>query len=463
MNPAEEAAELALLQKQLGITDLGDGYPIAGFNLLAAMACTLANVAPDDGSIIDSAGRPARLGTSLLVLGAAGVGRIVDEVICEVGRLQSNFTRHHALYTEWRENRRETPGVSIPQSGAVEKSSNLIMNCGDQFPDIRNRSAPLAPVFATSPEETFQQVAKSPKFMVSAVSCRDLTSQFTGLRPGKALVHLGLNRPEDLSSLTETCSALLEGRYPLPDRHELLRGHLIVTDSSRVLARAANSPEADTGWIGQLLWLSDDRVGPNVTLATASAGPTNDPQVAVRFRIVLPNMMAWRAGTPAGDTQRIGLRRDTKKAQYEWMAFLNQMERSLPGITGACRNLLTSLVFGLDEMAILQSPIGIRLEGIEAFARFLVRRMANTRTAILRASELTRRQIQIGRIFHKIANGGTNERQISKTLKIAAVERDECLRWLEETGHITRGEQGWMTHAEAQLNFNSHTLPLLEI
>jgi len=371
MNPPEEAAELALLQQQLGVTDLGDGDPIAGFNLLAAMACTLANVAPDDGSVIDSAGRPARLGTSLLVLGAAGVGRIVDGVVCEVGRLQSNFTHHQALFTAWLENRQKTPGVSLPQSGAVEKSADLIINCSNQFPDIRNRSAPLAPVFATSPEETFMQVANSPKFMVSAVSCRDLASQFTGLRPGKALVHLGLNRPEDLSSLADTCSALLEGRYPLPDRHEQLRGHLIVTDSTRVLARAANSPETDTGWIGHLLWLSDDRVGPDAPPATASAGPPNDPQVVKRFRIVLPNMMAWRAVAPAGDAQCIGLRRDTKKSQYEWMAFLNQMEPSLPGITGACRNLLTSLLFGLDEMAVLQSPIGIRLGGGRSLRSFL--------------------------------------------------------------------------------------------
>jgi len=88
--------------------------------------------------------------------------------------------------------------------------------------------------------------------------------------------------------------------------------------------------------------------------------------------------------------------------------------------------------------------------------------MANTRTAILRASELNRRRNQIERIFHKIANGETNERQISKTLKIAAVERDDCLRWLESAGFITRGKQGWVAHAGARLNFNSNTLPLLE-
>ena len=77
MNKTTESAELQNLLTNFHAASLGEGAPNAGTNLLAAMAVTLANVAPDT---------PARVGTNLLVTGARSAGRLVEEVVTEVGQ-----------------------------------------------------------------------------------------------------------------------------------------------------------------------------------------------------------------------------------------------------------------------------------------------------------------------------------------------------------------------------------------
>jgi len=90
--------ELTPLIKGFQVAALGGGDPTAGCNLLAAMACTLANLAPDDGSIVHPDGSPARLGTSLLIHGSATSGWAVDEIIAEISRRQDNLLQHLQSY-----------------------------------------------------------------------------------------------------------------------------------------------------------------------------------------------------------------------------------------------------------------------------------------------------------------------------------------------------------------------------
>lgn len=118
MNPLNEASDLSALQKAFGVTALGFGDPVVGFNVLGAMACTLANVAPDDGTVIDRGGRAARLGTSLLVHGGASAGRVVDEVINEVSRRQEKLNSFFRRYlTRWTKNKEDptspSPSASV--------------------------------------------------------------------------------------------------------------------------------------------------------------------------------------------------------------------------------------------------------------------------------------------------------------------------------------------------------------
>lgn len=230
-----------------------------------------------------------------------------------------------------------------------------------------------------------------------------------------------------------------------------------------MIVAAASDPDVRTAWLGQLLWLSDGQGGPEPPSVDTDGSPEADPMVAERFQMVLTNLMARRlSGGKVEPKDQLVLAARIKPAMVRWTEFLRKMESSLPGISGACRNLLPSLLFGLGEMAKISTALTLKLAGVEALARFLVRRMANTRTSILRSGEITRRQNQIQRILGKISKGATSEQKIAKDLKIAAVERDQCLSWLSAAGLAFRGREGWEPREGARLDFNHCLLPLLE-
>ncbi len=254
---------------------------------------------------------------------------------------------------------------------------------------------------------------------------------------------------------------MLEGRHPLGD--DAIRGNLIVTDPMRVIVDAASDPDVRTAWLGQLLWLADGPAGPEPPGVETDGSPEADPMVAERFQLVLTNLMARRLSGGKGEPKdQLVLTAGINPAMVRWTEFLRKMEPGLPGISGACRNLLPSLIFGLGEMAKLEPALTFKVAGVEALARFLVRRMANTRMTILRSGEIARRQNQIQRIFGKISKGPTSEQKIAKDLKITAVERDECLKWLSAAGLVLRGREGWEACEGARLDFNHCMLPLLE-
>ena len=58
--PCTDQDDLQQLLTDFNAAALGYGDPAAGANLLAAMACTLANLAPADGTVVTRSGRLAR-------------------------------------------------------------------------------------------------------------------------------------------------------------------------------------------------------------------------------------------------------------------------------------------------------------------------------------------------------------------------------------------------------------------
>jgi hypothetical protein len=457
----DDAAELAALQKSFDVTALGSGDPIVGFNLLATMACTLSHLAPDDGAVVHPDGSPARLGTSLLVLGSASSGRVVDEVISEVSRMQNNLTTHLQGYFGWIEESQAKQSFPFhPTNPGTGASVGLISETQTQFGDItRGHAGSWRKVLERAPHQTLQQIEKQPKFLVSVGGRKDIESQLTRLRPGCPLVHLGLQHPDDLVRFSEAGSALLEGRYPLDDGVRTIKGNILITDPMQVLMAAARNPDDRTLWLGQLLWLTDSDSGPDAPHQEPGGVQTSSARIEQRFRLALGKVMTYRFSLP--DLSPLVLYADTSEASVRWTGFLREMEPRLPGISGAGRNLLTSLVFGLGLLA--PKSRGISMGGVEALARFLVRRMANARIAILQAGEIARRREQITRIFHKLGNGPANARKFCRDLKITAAERDEALRWMDAASLVIQGQDGWQLREGARLSFKDCAVPILEV
>ena len=82
-------------------------------------------------------------------------------------------------------------------------------------------------------------------------------------------------------------------------------------------------------------------------------------------------------------------------------------------------------------------------KGVEALGRFLVRRMANARTAIIFSAKDARRHQWRQSIVFKLANSRLDCRSIYHPLGIPAAECRLLLAELETEGILQRIDRGW--------------------
>jgi hypothetical protein len=454
--------ELTPLLRNFQVAALGGGDPTAGCNLLAAMACTLANLAPDDGSIVHPDSSPARLGTSLLVHGPTTSGQAVDEIITEICRKQENLLQHLQSYLTANKKWKAQPHyVELHTADPGEDTSmTYIQRTQHQASIYRGDPAQAwRAVLDTSAHPSLVQVIMQPKFFVSVRGRKDIEIQMTKLRPGPALVHLGLTHPDDIGHFSDDGAAILEGRYALDNGTRTIKGHLLITDPMLVLATAAQEPDERTLWLGQLVWLSDGDHGPVAPQQDNYSAVHSSAPIEHNFRRALSQLLAQRLSTQ--EKASFMLCADIRPHLCSWRMFLTSMEPQLPGISAAARSLFTSLFFGLQLMT--DKPKELCAASVEALARFLVRRMANARHSIMRAGELAHRRKQIARIFHKLNNGPMDSQKICRDLKMAAADRDQALRWMKSANLVTQQDNKWVLREGALLNFTDCTAPLLEV
>jgi hypothetical protein len=440
---------------------LGEGDEVAGVNLLASMAGVLADLAPCDGTILTKDGRPAQLGLNLLLTGPVITGMVVDEVLTEVSRRQSNLWHHLLRYANLIEAQKQKFGAShLPMDSMSDTPEYSIAETQEMLaPIYHTRTASWERIFSEAPAEDVSALISRPKFLLSLSKPEDLPGQLRGVRPGHPLVHAGCTKPSDLVALGDTAVALIEGRYPLGNGCETARGHLLITDPLQVLHRAAKDPDEGTAWLGHFLWLCDGKAGPE-----APAGgddPNGYLMITKRFRMALNAVLATRMNLP--EKQRVQLPIHTRKAKVRFREFLAEMEPRLPGISMAARNLIDSLVFGLSEMAKFEERLPLSIGGVASMARFLVTRMANARMMMMHSAAVARRRSQIERVYRKLQQEPADIRKICRDLSLLVNDCEPCLRWLEEAGIVRQIERKFELVETAPLRFEDHRVPLIEI
>lgn len=479
----DESDPLRHLLDAFHVRDLGEGDEVAGLNLLATMAITLANLAPADGTIATKDGRTARLGVNLLVNGPSSTGLVLDEVLTEVEVRQLNLSDHLLRYARHIEEQRGKQGASLPpMDPTLGKAVDRVAETQQDIEPLFNtRVQTWARIFAESPSENVEDLVARRKFLVTMAKPADLPEMLKGLRPGNPLVHAGIHSSRELPALARNGAALIAGHHPLGDGCELARGHFLLTDPLGMLQRSAAAPEEVEAWLGHFLWLCDGGVGPQVPAAgTPPTGPTTTIE---RFLMALDSVLARRMNCPDAEPLQISL--DTRETKVRFREFLDGMNRHLPGISLAARNLVDTLAFGLGRMAGisrdnprsydgrhpfsrepvkgLEKPLPLSVEGIEAFARFLVLRMGNARAMIMHAAAIAQRRYNIERIHWKLQQGPVDGRTISRNFKIRAHERDLCMRWMERAGLAHQDGQAWILVEGARLDFEGCDTPLLDV
>jgi hypothetical protein len=289
--------ELTPLIKGFQVTALGGGDPTAGCNLLAAMACTLANLAPDDGSIVHPDGSPARLGTSLLIHGSTTSGRVVDEIIAGLCQKQDNLIQHLQSYLTANKKWKARPHYVELHTADPWEADSMSYIERTQHQDSafrRDHWQTWRAVLDTPAHPSLAQIMMQPKFFVSVRGRKDIETQMTKLRPGPALVHLGLTHPDDIGQFSDDGAAILEGRFALDNGTRSIKGHLLITDPMHVLATAAQEPDERTLWLGQLVWLSDGDHGPDAPTPDPNSAVHSSAPVEKNFRQALGQLLSQR-------------------------------------------------------------------------------------------------------------------------------------------------------------------------
>jgi hypothetical protein len=250
----------------------------------------------------------------------------------------------------------------------------------------------------------------------------------------------------------------MDGLFPGGPAGELVRGRLLVTDHGRVLRDVAAAPNDRNGWLARLIWLVEGRAGPD-----APSPPENGddliklPNLTGRFveavRAMIANRLNSHEPRPLIDTI------DISQQQTRWMQFLRSMEETLPGISGTARSLFPSLTFGLLRLANTPgAPQDFRfhIEGVVAFARFLIHRMAAARDEMLWSPEQARRLRLKESLVQKLADGPQQVRRLTRRFhRLQMALCNELLIELEQDGEaVPVGDQWKLAPWRASANLS---------
>jgi hypothetical protein len=443
----KEQKNLQSLLNIFNVAGLGQGDLNAGANQLAAMACTLANVSRS-GCGIESPGLGRiRAGASLLVSGGFSSSLVTDNIVAELAIRQNNLTAQlrRLIGDKIADARDKKITMTAFPSGPKANPAENAMFQLEQRDSLASLDATekWAEVVSSPPNPRIDDLAARPKVLVTATGAASLHEQLYGLHGGRPLVALALNRAADVRALTEVCSALLDGLLPDGPGGETVSGNLLFTDPSNILPQIVKPAPDGTTCLGRMLWLVDGDAGPESPLPSDGKVAIGADNMAGRFGDALSRAFGARLNNhDAGTTVH---QIDLDAAQIRWVAFLKDTEPRLPGISGAARRLLATLAFGLVELGRGGDVrrLTVSLPQIEAFARFLVLRMASARAIMVESAEEERRNQFTRRIFLRLSEGPLNKRDLYRRLSIDAPFCENLLLEMEADGLVRLVDRGW--------------------
>ena len=453
--PSQTDLHLAKFLASFDATQLGEGDINAGANLLAAMAVTLGNLARPGSGIRPPSGRLLPVGTNLLATGPLVSSLVIDEVVTPVGRCQDNLLAQltRLLKDDATERVKETPRQWAlskgPKSNAGESALFQLMTRDSDLPPLMgSREDEWLAVLSEPPADRLEDLVRHPRSFIAAHTQSCLEKLLPDAHLGEALVSIGLTRAADAANLGSLCPSLMDGLFPGGPAGELVRGRLLVTDHGRVLREVAAAPNDRNTWLSRLIWLVEGSAGPD-----APSPPENGddliklPNLTGGFeeavRVIIANRLNSHEPRPRIYTT------DISQGQVRWMRFLRDMEESLPGISGTARSLFSSLTFGLLRLAKTAGmPKGFhfQIDGVMAFARYLIYRMGAARDEMLWSPEQARRLELKEKLVEKLADGPQTVRRLTRRFNRLSMTlcRELLIELeLEQAGEVVLVDDQW--------------------
>lgn len=430
---------------------LGEGDLAAGANVLATMAISLANVQRPGTCLMTTDGAGLAVGTSLLVSGSHSSSLVGERVLSGLADRQNNLASHLREWCRSSEiemakspNVRTFNPVEILEAGTSPALLDLHKDARmSGLLDLKLCDALMYPPGGQGKRDLHNR----PLVYVTAGKPAVLAKNLEHSHLGRAYVHLAIHDAAACSRFEECCTAVMDGSLAVGPLSETIRGSVIATDPFETLNEIVRTGGGKAAsWPTRTLWLTDSAAGPEPGEFTAAKTTVKLDRIQARYNAAMDT--AWVGRLDYQDTASKDEQCDWQLMQAKWITFLKSMEAELPGITGTARPLLATLVFGFRKLMRIAKPAaGFEWfqADIAAFARWLVRRMANARAAMLHTEHLARLQRLGASMIHKlVGRAPMTVRELTRVFsRLSAGECHDVLFHLQAQGAVTCFNQKW--------------------
>lgn len=448
--PANDTPHLQNLLTRFGVEHLGEGDTVAGANLLAAMACSLANVQRPGSGFVTEGGETIAVGTSLIVTGARSVSLISEKVLAGLATRQNNLASHLSKKIQSIQERpTKTMGITATFPDFFVQMQNEPIPDRLLQPwawvDPKGAAQEWSHAVQTPAGNTLQDLISEPMVYITGITPKTLGPQLERSHLGRPIMHVGVGNAKDFSRFEQICPTIMDGRLTHAETMKTVRGTVMVTDPSGVLGEAIKADLPDTRWVSRLLWLVDGDAGPETGKPAEDKTLVPLDRLAVRYETAMATAWGKRLNclTTAPEMIKFGF----SESQTRWMSFLETLEPQFAGISGAARNFYATLVFGLYHLVrAIDTADGAKLHivEVEALARFLVQRMVNARAAMLHSAEEERMRNIEASFIRKLGDGPQSDRELQR--RFSRLNIDTCrkaLHNLKGRGRVALVDNKW--------------------
>jgi hypothetical protein len=420
MSP-DTAQKLTRLLITFDAQRLGEGDTSAGANVLAAMACAIADIHRHGTRMSSGDGPSYHIGSSVLAHGPLTSALVSERVTSVLAEYQANLDDH---CNEWELAKEVHPGTL---SGKPDKrfkvspstKSFQVLN-GEMLGEVSDN---IAVLLTPLPTRMKRALFERPLLFATGAQPRQLGAALERSHAGQLLVHDVMRAPAQCAELADCCLPLIDGCLTVGKQARPVRGHVLLCDPSLVLDEVLRDGSDARRLLVRLPWLVDGNAGPSLPVAEASAA--NETGIAAcrprldrmdeRFRAALTKAWIGRLDYTAEEPETLDF--DFAEYQARWVAFLQQKETDFPGISATARPLFATLLFGLLEILNslpTEKDVQLYAEDVEALALILVQRMCNARAVILHdaAKEARERKLQV--MFDKLSARPGNPRDLAR-------------------------------------------------
>ena len=447
-DPTDSPETAGLLLHRFGAADLGEGNLTVGANVLAAMALVVEGLRRPGSRVELANGTTIEPRGGCLVSGGLASAMVVDKVLSPLRAKQAAFQYHHECWRRHMMKAARNPDKETDTSSPSRLDGTPLLSELDKTDDGSGygRFTRRAGLLVQPAERMDFESRERPIFFATVAAPGDIDRLMPFGHAGRMLVHVPINDPSGFARFGGPIVRLLDGVHLGPGHLEA-SGDVISTDVHAILGGAVADGTAENSWPARLPWLVE-------TCPEARFVPAADSNVRkigcvnAMFESAVDRVLLARLAPAAGPGQREC--QFSHHWQTIWIRLLRKLEPACPGIAGALRPLLVSLMAGLYEICkdpALPNRAAGSIDPLEvlAFAGLLARRMVAFRQRHLRDMREAERKRLIMWILTILSEGPRSVRDLTRRKhRLSADTCRDALQHLLTTGAVACDGRAWI-------------------